>query len=94
MPNTEDISKIKSLARNFSLLTQKEEDDFIEMLSQTSTKYVQQMAIMFEEDPRWVVRIYQSYLIKKQTILYCEERKWDEVIEGEIRDLEEYTFRD
>jgi len=94
MPNAEDIIKIKNLARNFSLLTKNEEDDFIGMLSQTSTKYVRQMVIMFEEDPRWMVRIYQSYLVKKQTILYCDEKKWDEVIEDEIRDLEEYTFRD
>ena len=94
MSPTENIRKIKEAAREFSLLTKREEDILVDELNQANPKHVQYLAELFEEDPRWIVRIYEKYQIKKRAILSGDKEKWDEVIEDEIRELEEFIFRD
>ena len=94
MSPTENIKKIKEAAREFSLLTKHEEDILVSELSQANPKHVQYLAELFDEDPRWIVRIYEKYQIKKRAILSDDKGKWGEVIEDEIRELEEFIFRD
>ena len=94
MSTINDIRKIKEAAREFSLLTKHEEDILVSELSQANPKHVQYLAELFDEDPRWIVRIYEKYQIKKRAILSGNKAKWDEVVEDEIRELEEFIFRD
>ena len=90
MSITDDINKIKNVASEYSLLTKREEIDLVTMLNQADSKHVRHLAKLFEEDPRWVVRIYESYCIKKQVVLHGTEEEWNEIIAKEIRDAEEY----
>lgn len=94
MAITDNIRKIKEAAREFSLLTKREEDILIAELNQANPKHVQYLAELFDEDPRWIVRIYEKYQIKKRAVLSGNKKEWDEVIEDEIRELEEFIFRD
>ena len=94
MSPTENIRKIKDAAREFSLLTKQEEDILVAELNKANPKHVQYLAELFEEDPRWIVRIYEKYQIKKRAILSGDKTEWDEVIEDEIRELEEFIFND
>lgn len=90
MSITNDINKIKNVASEYSLLTKREEIDLVTMLNQANPKYVRHLAVLFKEDPRWVIRIYESYCIKKQAVLRGDKKEWDEIIAKEIREIDEY----
>ena len=94
MPTAENIRKIKNAAREFSLLTKHEEDILVAELEKADYKHVQYLAELFKEDPRWIVRIYEKYQIKKRVISSGDKNDWDEVIKDEIRELEEFIFND
>ncbi len=94
MAIADDIKKIKEAASKYSLLTRREENILVAELNQANPEHVQYLANLFDEDPRWIVRIYEKYQIKKRVVMSGDKKKWDEVIEDEIRELEEFIFRD
>jgi len=87
-----NITKIKNTAREYSLLTVSEENDLIEILKQSDAKQVQSLAELFDEDPRWILRIYENYCLKKQTIMNGNQNDWNNLISREIKEVEEYCL--
>ena len=86
----EDIEKIKNISSQYTLLTKREEIDFITILQQSTPGDVKNLRTLFEEDSRWVIYFYQNYKMKRQAIQNRNTSVWDRIIEKEV--LEFSTF--
>ncbi|MCK5027276.1 MAG: hypothetical protein KAS07_02570 [Candidatus Pacebacteria bacterium] len=82
----EDIEKIKHIASQYTLLTKREEIDFITVLHRSTPQDVKNLRNLFEEDPRWVAHFYENYQTKRRALQQRDTNAWDRIIEKEVQE--------
>lgn len=85
----DDIEKIRHIANQYTVLTQREEIDLVSALQQARSDHVHVLAVMFEQDPRYAVLFYQNYQAKRRAVQNGDMETWNKIIEKELRDVRE-----
>lgn len=89
MSLTDDIEKIRYIANQNTVLTQREEIDLVSVLQHARPDHVHTLAVMFGEDPQYAVLFYQNYQAKKRAVQNGDTEAFNKIIEKELRDVRE-----
>jgi len=83
-----NLNKLKKCISESKLATI-EQEEFLELLSRANEDDLKDMVILFENDPEYILIMYNVYKAKRSVLKRRDKKAWADILLSEYKSLKE-----